>query len=612
MDGEKTCDSRRRNSEKNRGSRISDENRLNHSKRLGHRSPSEQRMNKTSTDEIKQLDKKSQKILMKSMETPEEKRFRRLQKKESKEKKRKERMGWDEDYEQYTNTDNPFGDANLHQTFVWTKKLEKEGLTNMRPEAIELRNKTKLEENRVQLAKVKKQRLEREQERARKEDDIMQMQRVKESERFKEWETREDGFQLEQARLRSKIRIQDGRAKPIDLLAKYINIEDEDLAVEMHEPYKYLNGLNLDDLEDLLVDIKVYIELENEKNFDYWTDITVIVEDELVKLRKIVQNDHRGRREEINVAVGSDIMAVFKGKTHIQLIALRDQITSKIQSGGEGVDIGYWESLLSQLKAQISKVKLSDRHRANLRTKLMQLRHEQGVIESLKTEEFLSDTENIEPVIDESDREDGQYSPKLIHFGSLEPGTFLVEPDDDSERLKFARQKLIGNSSKIDDGKNGEEDKFRMQVRMDDDDDETVFSVEAALDQKMYVWADKYRPRKPRYYNRVHTGFEWNKYNQTHYDMENPPPKIVQGYKFNIFYPDLIDKSITPSYKLFPCEDDREFAVLRFYAGPPYEDIAFKIVNKEWDCSYKRGFKCQFSKDILQFWFHFKRLRYRR
>lgn len=49
---------------------------------------------------------------------------------------------------------------------------------------------------------------------------------------------------------------------------------------------------------------------------------------------------------------------------------------------------------------------------------------------------------------------------------------------------------------------------------------------------------------------RVHTGFEWNKYNQTHYDMDNPPPKIVQGYKFNIFYPDLINKNSTPEYYL--------------------------------------------------------------
>ena len=30
-------------------------------------------------------------------------------------------------------------------------------------------------------------------------------------------------------------------AKPIDLLAKYISVEDEDLSDEMHEPYTYLN-----------------------------------------------------------------------------------------------------------------------------------------------------------------------------------------------------------------------------------------------------------------------------------------------------------------------------------------------------------------------------------
>ena len=49
-------------------------------------------------------------------------------------------------------------------------------------------------------------------------------------------------FHLQQAKMRSKIRIEDGRAKPIDLLAKYISAEDDDLAaVEMHEPYTYLN-----------------------------------------------------------------------------------------------------------------------------------------------------------------------------------------------------------------------------------------------------------------------------------------------------------------------------------------------------------------------------------
>merc|ERR1719285_1610799 len=69
--------------------------------------------------------------------------------------------------------------------------------------------------------------------------------------------------------------------------------------------------------------------------------------------------------------------------------------------------------------------------------------------------------------------------------------------------------------------------------------------------KRSYWWHEKYRPRKPKYFNKVKTGYSWNKYNQTHYDHDNPPPKIVQGYKFNIFYPDLIDPSKTPSYKVF-------------------------------------------------------------
>ncbi len=45
---------------------------------------------------------------------------------------------------------------------------------------------------------------------------------------------------------------------------------------------------------------------------------------------------------------------------------------------------------------------------------------------------------------------------------------------------------------------------------------------------QVFWWHEKYKPRKPKYFNRVHTGYEWNKYNQTHYDNDNPPPKTVQ------------------------------------------------------------------------------------
>lgn len=140
--------------------------------------------------------------------------------------------------------------------------------------------------------------------------------------------------------------------------------------------------------------------------------------------------------------------------------------------------------------------------------------------------------------------------------------------------------------------------------------DEEIFTGEEEVATQIDPqWAGKYRPRKPRYFNRVQMGYEWNKYNQTHYDHDNPPPKVVQGYKFNIFYPDLIDKSKAPTYRIereggrrrgqsFAPAGEEDTCLIRFVSGPPYEDIAFRIVDKEWDFSAKRerGFRSSFDK----------------
>lgn len=127
----------------------------------------------------------------------------------------------------------------------------------MEEKELKERNKRIQEDNRLELQKVKQLRLEREREKAMREQELEMLQREKEAEHFKTWEEQEDNFHLQQAKLRSKIRIRDGRAKPIDLLAKYISAEDDDLAVEMHEPYTFLNGLTVADMEDLLEDIQV-------------------------------------------------------------------------------------------------------------------------------------------------------------------------------------------------------------------------------------------------------------------------------------------------------------------------------------------------------------------
>nr|XP_055057285.1 splicing factor Cactin isoform X1 [Misgurnus anguillicaudatus] len=632
-------------------------------------------------------EKNKQKEMMKALETPEEKRARRLAKKEAKERKKREKMGWSEEYMGYTNADNPFGDNNLLGTFKWQKALEKKGIGHLSEKDLKERNKRIQEENRRELQKVKQLRLEREREKSMRETELEMLQREKEAEHFKTWAEQEDNFHLHQAKLRSKIRIRDGRAKPIDLLAKYISAEDDDLSVEMHEPYTFLNGLTATDMEDLLEDIKIYMELEQGKNVDFWRDMTTITEDEISKLRKL-EASGKGpgdRREGINTSVSTDVQTIFKGKTYSQLQALYMNIENKIQAGGSNLDIGYWESLLQQVRVYMARARLRERHQDVLRQKLFKLKREQGVEseplfpiikeesenerpissgraessdeeagssrqgvsrttedaeradkgegkkpkntvgeEGERSEEKKKDGEDggeekeeaPEAVLTEEDLiqqsqaeyDSGRYSPTLLQPSELPLDTHIIDVEEDMQRLVLARRQLAVTG----DANESAEDAFVRRAKEGMSSDEAQFSVEMPLTGKMYLWADKYRPRKPRFFNRVHTGFEWNKYNQTHYDFDNPPPKIVQGYKFNIFYPDLIDKRSTPQYFLEPCPDNKDFGILRFHAGPPYEDIAFKIVNREWEYSHRHGFRCQFANGIFQLWFHFKRYRYRR
>ena len=139
---------------------------------------------------------------------------------------------------------------------------------------------------------------------------------------------------------------------------------------------------------------------------------------------------------------------------------------------------------------------------------------------------------------------------------------------------------------------------------------ESAFNEQINISQS-YEWANKYKPEKPKYSNKVRVGYEWNKYNQAHYNSNNPPPKIIQGYRFNIFYPNLIDRTKTPKLSLERSEEE-SMCILKFKAGPPYEDIAFKIVNREWDLSEKSGYKNVFEKGVLKLYFRFKRYKYKR
>lgn len=547
----------------------------------------------------------------------------------------------------YTNTDNPFGDCNLQQSFLWKKKYEKLGIKDIDPAEIERLNKIKLEKNKRELEKVKQRRIEREREREERLRELEKERREKEANQFKEWAKQEDSFHLKQAKLRSKLRLKDGRAKPIDILARYIDVfgdkesqentlscQYEDIEFDLVVPYLCFNGLRISDLEDLEEDIKVYQELDSNNNSNYWGDLQIIVADELSKLRNFhlsQKNSHERRGDGVNAAVSDEVASVFKGKTPAQLQVLQMSIEKKITSRQEGIDISYWETLLSKLKAQMARARLKEFHEANIKKRLAMLNQERiepnkisSIPESVdKSETKVSEVENddTQNFTEETDKtleeyEQGRYSPVLLQPHQLDADIVLTDPEEDLKLLNYKRRQILSckDEAKPSTSMSSQELAFEREARRGMGSDESGFSVEEVIkqDKSVAAWSDKYRPRKPRYFNRVHTGFEWNKYNQTHYDVDNPPPKIVQGYKFNIFYPDLIDKNQTPSYTVTTCEDNKDFAIIRFKAGPPYEDIAFKIVQREWNYSYKNGFRSQFHNNMFQLWFHFKRYRYRR
>ena len=68
----------------------------------------------------------------------------------------------------------------------------------------------------------------------------------------------------------------------------------------------------------------------------------------------------------------------------------------------------------------------------------------------------------------------------------------------------------------------------------------------------------------------------------------------------------------TPLFRRERIPGEEDYELIRFMAGPPYEDIAFKIVKKEWELKGMNGYKNSFDRGVLHLYFNFRRFFYRR
>ena len=413
----------------------------------------------------------------------------------------------------------------------------------------------------------------------------------------------EDKFVLKQAKKKADIRVREQRAKPIDYLAfglRFIDTDrdvfdddEEDVEIPIPAPEAVLQGLNEAQLQDLVEDIQSYHTLEaNTRNKEYWTALLAICADRRQKLKP------QGPEGRAVTSVATDVDRILNPKTLEQLEALEKQIKAKLRSD-EPIDTDYWGELLKSLLVYKAKAKLKEVCAAikEARVQLLKARDPERA-KVLEESDGFADTvpgaisgttsTMIKPVA----RPSGSMAASPSGSSAPPPGT---------ARFASAGNEDFSQATKA---------LYDREVARGVGEGEEIFTAEEAVPGvQRPLWADKYRPRKPRYFNRVLMGYEWNKYNQTHYDHDNPPPKVVQGYRFNIFYPDLIDKTKAPTFKIirehgrrkgesFAPAGKEDTCLIRFIAGPPYEDIAFRIVDREWDYSAKkeRGFKSSFDK----------------
>lgn len=409
----------------------------------------------------------------------------------------------------------------------------------------------------------------------------------------------EDKFVLKQSKKKADIRVRDGRARPIDFLAfnlRYIDPDrdvldnnDEDVEIDVPSPEKVVEGLKEEDLKELEADISSFNTLESsQRNRDYWKALLTLSMD---RRQRLLGLDHEGRAV---TAVSSEIDKILGPKTLGQLEGLEKQIKNKLQSD-EQIDTDYWEQLLKNLLVYKARAMLRNICDAIRESRLDELRR-MDPAKAAAVEFQQSASSGPHSIVG-----DAPKRPTKTAFTSAASPSEGTMPPPGTARFASTGAQDFSQATKA---------LYEREVARGISENEEIFTAEEAVPSATTPkWAEKYRPRKPQYFNRVQMGYEWNKYNQTHYDHDNPPPKVVQGYKFNIFYPDLIDKTKAPTFKItreggrrrgesFAPAGEEDTCLIRFIAGPPYEDIAFRIVDREWDYSAKkdRGFRSSFDK----------------
>lgn len=274
----------------------------------------------------------------------------------------------------YTDEENPFGDTTLSEKFVWSKKLEKQiqdgaDVRHFGAQAEALRQDERLAE----IEKVKKRRQEREEEKSRMEEELAFIERQRSLADASVLEKKEEEFHLEQAKIRSDIRLREGRARPVDLLAKNLHL-DAGFSMRLPVPYILFENISLQELKELEADIATHqgLESQEEEHKEFWDCLMTVCLSHLAEAARRDETDRAHMRGEsvvpamaqetgLHASIDADLQEMMRDKSHGQLLELDEEIKQQLEEG-DCADPEYWEAVRRRLKVYLAKARLREIH----------------------------------------------------------------------------------------------------------------------------------------------------------------------------------------------------------------------------------------------------------
>ncbi|CAA7046643.1 unnamed protein product [Microthlaspi erraticum] len=300
------------------------------------------------------------------------------------------------------------------ERFVWWKKIGKD-VEHGKPldQLFSIKaQKRRHREKMAELEKLKKAKEKRAAERARHEEDMALLARERSRAELQDWEKKEEEFCFDQSKVRSKIRLRQGRAKPIDVLYKHLHddSESDDMEIELSsEPYMVFKGLTVQDLEELRDDIKTYLDSDRETStrVKYWESLLVVCDWELTEARKRDAIELLAQEKGLHSGVEADVRRLLDGKTHSELVQMQLHIESQLFSGVAKV-VEYWEAVLKLLDIYKAKACLKEIHAETMIRHVHRLEN----VSSDPEEESFSQEE-----ADDMEAEEAacSFSPELMH-----------------------------------------------------------------------------------------------------------------------------------------------------------------------------------------------------